>query len=189
MPYRDINPTYNVNRKVANFGDFTSNIDSEKEQLKKVKRSFTPNSDGQQFVRNSRTEYNPVTHKLTDYTEGEVEDKIKAIEELEDTNENFDGTLVKKSIDEIIDDILSKFEFSEKGNDEMITLANYLLSPTEPNTPSGPERIAQQIYSNLKKGHGADENGFGIYTSNRDELKSLESKLKSLESKLKSWSL
>ena len=54
-----------------------------KEKLKKVKRSFTPNSDKQQFVRNSRTEYNPVTHKLTDYTEGEVEDKIKAIEELE----------------------------------------------------------------------------------------------------------
>ena len=172
MSYKDSNPTYNVNRKVANFGDFTSNIDAEKEKLKKVKRSFTPNSDKQQFVRNSRTEYNPVTHKLTDYTEGEVEDKIKAIEELEGTNESFDGTLVKKSIDEIIDDILSKFEFSEKGNDEMITLANYLLSP------SGPERISQQIYSNLKKGHGADENGFGIYTSNRDELKSLESKLK-----------
>ena len=90
MPYRDINPTYNVNRKVANFGDFTSNIDAEKEKLKKVKRSFTPNSDRQQFVRNSRTEYNPVTHKLTDYTEGEVEDKIKAIEELEGTNESVD---------------------------------------------------------------------------------------------------
>jgi hypothetical protein len=91
MPYRDINPTYNVNRKVANFGDFTSNIDAEKEKLKKVKRSFTPNSDKQQFVRNSRTEYNPVTHKLTDYTEDEVEDKIKAIEELEGTNEDIDG--------------------------------------------------------------------------------------------------
>jgi hypothetical protein len=90
MPYKDSNPTYNVNRKVANFGDFTSNIHAEKEKLKKVKRSFTPNSDGQQFVRNSRTEYNPVTHKLTDYTEGEVEDKIKAIEELEGTNESFD---------------------------------------------------------------------------------------------------
>lgn len=90
MPYKDSNPTYNVNRKVANFGDFTSNIDAEKEQLKKVKRSFTPNSDRQQFVRNSRTEYNPVTHKLTDYTEGEVEDKIKAIEELEGTNESVD---------------------------------------------------------------------------------------------------
>ncbi len=90
MPYKDNTPTYNVNRKVANFGDFTSNIDAEKEKLKKVKRSFTPNSDRQQFVRNSRTEYNPVTHKLTDYTEGEVEDKIKAIEELEGTNESVD---------------------------------------------------------------------------------------------------
>lgn len=91
MPYKDNTPTYNVNRKVANFGDFTSNIDAEKEKLKKVKRSFTPNSDKQQFVRNSRTEYNPVTHKLTDYTEGEVEDKIKAIEELEETNEEYFG--------------------------------------------------------------------------------------------------
>lgn len=90
MPYKSTNPTYNVNRKVANFGDFTSNIDKEEEKLKKVKRSFTPNSDRQQFVRNSRTEYNPVTHKLTDYTEDEVEDKIKAIEELEETNENID---------------------------------------------------------------------------------------------------
>jgi hypothetical protein len=98
MPYKDINPTYNVNRKVANFGDFTSNIDAEKEKLKKVKRSFTPNSDGQQFVRNSRTEYNPVTHKLTDYTEGEVEDKIKAIEELEGTNEDILELLKDKNI-------------------------------------------------------------------------------------------
>jgi len=81
----------------------------------------------------------------------------------------------KKSIGEIIDRILSKFEFSELGNDEMITLANYLLSP------SGAENMARSIYSNLKKGHGADdedEKGFGIYTSNRNELKSLESKLK-----------
>ena len=81
MPYKDINPTYNVNRKVANFGDFTSNIDAEKEKLKKVKRSFTPNSDRQQFVRNSRTEYNPVTHKLTDYTKEKAEDKIKEIKD------------------------------------------------------------------------------------------------------------
>ena len=81
----------------------------------------------------------------------------------------------KKSIGEIIDHILSKFEFSEKGNDEMITLANYLLSS------SGAESVARSIYSNLKKGHGAhddDEKGFGIYTTNRNGLKSLEDKLK-----------
>ena len=81
----------------------------------------------------------------------------------------------KKSISEIIDHVLSKFEFSEKGNDEMITLANYLL------TPSGAENVARSIYSNLKKGHGAnddDSNAIGIYTSNKNELKSLEDKLK-----------
>jgi hypothetical protein len=107
MSYKDSNPTYNVNRKVANFGDFTSNIDAEKEKLKKVKRSFTPNSDKQQFVRNSRTEYNPVTHKLTDYTEGEVEDKIKAIEELEGTNEG------------IFSDRLKDDEFSQEDKKEV----------------------------------------------------------------------
>jgi predicted double-glycine peptidase len=81
----------------------------------------------------------------------------------------------KKSISEIIDHVLSKFEFSEKGNDEMITLANYLL------TPSGAENVARSIYSNLKKGHGAnddDNKAIGVYTSNRNELKSLEDKLK-----------
>ena len=81
----------------------------------------------------------------------------------------------KKSISEIIDHVLSKLEFSEKGNDEMITLANYLL------TPSGAENVARSIYSNLKKGHGAnddDSKAIGIYTSNKNELKSLEDKLK-----------
>jgi hypothetical protein len=74
---------YNTNSKVTNFGDFCNNWESEKEKLKKVKRSFTPNSDRQNFVRNSRTEYNTVTHKLTDYTESEIDDILDKMDDKE----------------------------------------------------------------------------------------------------------
>ena len=42
MTYKDNTPTYNVNRKVANFGDFTSNIEAEKENLKKIEQNTDP---------------------------------------------------------------------------------------------------------------------------------------------------
>jgi hypothetical protein len=87
MTYKDNTPTYNVNRKVANFKDFLDNKEAEKNKLKSVKRSFMPNSDRQQFVKNSRTEYNPVTHKLTDYTEQEIEDTLNKLDELDSTEQ------------------------------------------------------------------------------------------------------
>lgn len=77
-----------------------------------------------------------------------------------------------REIGRILDDIMSSFEFSEKGNDEMITLANYILE--------NPEGVANMIMAKLKKGYGAhdeDESGFGVYTSRRDELKGLEGRL------------
>lgn len=85
MTHKD---SYNTNSKVKNFGNFCDNWEKEKEKLKGVKRSFMPNSDRQQFVRNSRTEFNPVTRKLTDYTEGEVEDMLDKMDELENTKES-----------------------------------------------------------------------------------------------------
>ncbi len=93
MTYKDNTPTYNVNRKVVNFGDFTSNIDAEKEKLQKVKRSFQPNSDRQNFPSNTRNEFNPVTRKITAYTEDEVEDYLDEIEELEESKSEKAETL------------------------------------------------------------------------------------------------
>lgn len=78
---------YNTNSKVANFSDFCNNWQSEKEKLKSAQKSFTPNSDRQQFVRNSRTEYNPVTHKLTDYTEDEIKDILNKMKQTEEEND------------------------------------------------------------------------------------------------------
>jgi hypothetical protein len=79
----------------------------------------------------------------------------------------------KRHISRIVDDIVHSFEFSEKGNDELITLANYLL------TPEGAENVAKSIFNNLKRGFGAhedDEQGFGVYTSKKDDLGNLESR-------------
>lgn len=76
--------TYNVNRKIANFGDFTANIGAEKEELKKVRRSTKPNSEDQQHIGNARYKFNKVTRKMDDLSPDMIDDKIEAIEELEE---------------------------------------------------------------------------------------------------------
>lgn len=82
MNYRDNQPTFNVgNRKVANFKDYLQN----KDELKKAHLQSKPNSEDQQHIGNKRTEYNPVTHKLTDYSVDETEDALDSMEE--ETNE------------------------------------------------------------------------------------------------------
>ena len=84
MNYRDNQPTFNAgNRKVANFKDFAT----DKDKLSKADLQRKPNSDDQQHIGNKRTEYNPVTHKLTDYSVDEIEDKLDSIEEFEEANE------------------------------------------------------------------------------------------------------
>ena len=82
---RDTTPTFNTNSKVRNFGDFCNTWEEEKEKLKKVKRSYQPNSDKQNFPTNTRNEYNPVTHKITAYTEDEVEDTLDYMQKMEES--------------------------------------------------------------------------------------------------------
>jgi hypothetical protein len=101
--------------------------------------------------------------KVIKLTESDLTKLIKRI-----VNENKNET---REINRILDDIISSFEFSEKGNDEMITLAQYILDR--------PEDVANMIMSKLKKGFGANDDGdsFGVYTSRRDNLSNLENKL------------
>ena len=83
--------SYNVNRKVVTFGDFSNNIESEKEELKKVRRSTVPNTpDQQQHIGNGRYKFNKVTRKMDDLSPEEVQDKLDAIDDLENTNESID---------------------------------------------------------------------------------------------------
>ena len=85
MTYKDNQPTFNVNRKVVNFKDYLQNKGSEESKLKKADLQSKPNSEEQQHLGNKRTEYNPVTHKLTDYSDDEIRDILNAMEE--ETNE------------------------------------------------------------------------------------------------------
>ena len=85
MTYKDNQPTFNVNRKVVNFKDYLQNKGSEEAKLKKAHLQSKPNSEDQQRIGNKRTEYNPVTHKLTDYSDDEIRDILDAMEE--ETNE------------------------------------------------------------------------------------------------------
>ena len=85
MTYKDNQPTFNVNRKVVNFKDYLQNKGSEEAKLKKAHLQSKHNSEDQQRIGNKRTEYNPVTHKLTDYSDDEIRDILDAMEE--ETNE------------------------------------------------------------------------------------------------------
>lgn len=74
---RDNQPVFNANRKVANFKDFSADV----KKLGKVRRSFQPNSDRQNFPQNDRNEFDPITRKVTQVTLPEVGDKLDAIEQ------------------------------------------------------------------------------------------------------------
>ena len=74
---------------------------------------------------------------------------------------------VNENVGFTIDKMLQTFEFSEKGNDEMIEFGNYLLSP------EGPKNIARSIKGKLK-----GEGGENYFTSKPEELDAFLSKLK-----------
>jgi hypothetical protein len=86
---RDNQPTYNTNRNVTNFGDFCANIDSEKEELKKMKRQTIPNTPGRhQIPGNRRLKFNKVTRKMDDISPYEINDKIDSIEDIKEAQQN-----------------------------------------------------------------------------------------------------
>jgi hypothetical protein len=119
--------SYNVNRKVATFGDISNNIESEKEELKKVRRSTVPNTDDQQqHIGNGRYKFNKVTRKMDDLSPAEVQDKLDSIDELEETNElfNFNKKIKDKSLNLLKSEIDSSFKevavvnFDKTGGDK-----------------------------------------------------------------------
>jgi len=113
MTYKDNTPTFNVNRKVVNFKDFSANPNAEKEELKKMNRQNKPNTDDQQKnMGNSRYKFNSTTRKMDDLSPAEIKDKIEAIEDFEETNElfNFDKKFKDKSLNLLKSEIDSSFK-------------------------------------------------------------------------------
>ena len=99
------------------------------------------------------------------YGLNEVEEEVGEGKEVEEPS-LYEGE-VNENVGSTINKILQTFEFSEKGNDEMIEFANYLLSP------EGPKNIAMSIKSKLK-----GEGGENYFTSKPEELDAFLSKLK-----------
>jgi hypothetical protein len=90
-----------MTKKVKGFEDF--NIEGEKEKLQKIKRSFKPNSDQQQFTTNTRNEFDETTRKITAVTKDEVDDKLKSLEETNEgifSDEGHAGMNGERYIDE-----------------------------------------------------------------------------------------
>ena len=81
MTYKDNTPTFNAgNRNLVNFKDFEQNKESEKEELKDVKRSFRKN-EKDLGNKESKYKYNKVTHRMEDLPIEMIDDKLDAIEE------------------------------------------------------------------------------------------------------------
>jgi hypothetical protein len=119
MNYRDNQPTFNVgNRKVSNFKDFAT----DKEKLAKADLQRKPNSEDQQHLGNKRTEYNPVTHKLTDYSDDEIKDTLDAMEE--ETNEGIFSDRLQQDNDDFYEPNKSSKMYSEEEVLELLVKMN-----------------------------------------------------------------
>jgi uncharacterized Zn finger protein len=101
---RDNTPTYNVDRKVANFGDFCKTCEEPK--LKKMKRQNTPNSDERQKLPgNFKQKFNPVTRKIDNLSPEEINDRLdKMSKEVDESKVN------ESTIDHNIYNLVSKSE-------------------------------------------------------------------------------
>lgn len=70
-----------ANTRIQHFKDFSNNVRSEKEELEKVKRSFSDNEDQVHNLPNiTKMKYNLTTNKMDDLSQAQVDDQIKSIE-------------------------------------------------------------------------------------------------------------
>lgn len=114
---------YNVNRKVVNFKDFSG--DTEKEELNKVKRSTKPNSEDQQHIGNSRYKFNKVTRKMDDLSPDIIDDKIEAIEELDENVHNY-MSYSAFDFKKLSKEYIKTKDFSKEEKSIINDFANYL---------------------------------------------------------------
>ena len=153
---KDNTPTFNVNRNVVNFKDFSDNIENEKEELKKIKRSTIPNSEHQQHPGNKKYKYNKVSHKMDDMSPSEIDDKIDAIENESTINEFFGGSLndlMNPRVDELIEYLEKYKEKINRSNSIIIRedtykiddMYNYIIHNIDLDTISSSRRQGRKI--------------------------------------------
>lgn len=129
MIYKDNTPTFNTgDRKVITFKDFSKDIESEKDELNKIKRQNKPNSERQKRIGNPKIKYNKVTHKMDwNLSPDMIKDKIDAIEELEESKINestiddnvYDELKQSSNYKKLVDDFRNAIRKFEKGTSHL----------------------------------------------------------------------
>lgn len=85
MPYHHNDPLYQTSQsRVMSFHDFEKDKSAELEELKKMKRNFKKRGEMHQAPGERKAHYNPVTHKIEDMSAEEVEDRVEAMEEIDE---------------------------------------------------------------------------------------------------------
>lgn len=83
--HKDNTPNFQTKlSKLTYFNDFVNHAEEEKDELKKVKRSFTKNAEGTGTDIGNKTKYkyNKVTRKMDNDSLPEIQDDIKALDDL-----------------------------------------------------------------------------------------------------------
>jgi vacuolar-type H+-ATPase subunit I/STV1 len=94
-------PYTSNNNRISSFSDYCDNINSEKEELKGMRRKTISNSEIQQHVGNRKLKFNRITRKMDDLSPAEINDQIEEIEKLEEKFHG--GKRVKKAKDDKLD--------------------------------------------------------------------------------------
>ena len=104
--------------------------------------------------------------KVTRLTEGDLTRIVKRVVKENKSN--------VRPLHQIIDDFLYGFEFSQKGNDEMLIFIDYLLNR------DGCEHLAKWMFGKLKRGH-ATGGGLETFATDQDKLEQIANQLKDVK--------
>lgn len=115
--HKDNTPNFQTKlSKLTHFNDFINHSQEEKDELKKVKRSFTKNDSGTGTDIGNKTKYkyNRVTRKMDDDSLPEIKDDIKSLDNAgeKDTNHKYKivSNLHQESVGvDVLDDLKSNF--------------------------------------------------------------------------------
>jgi hypothetical protein len=126
--HKDNTPNFQTKlSKLTHFNDFMNHAEEEKDELKKVRRSFTKNAEGTGTDIGNKTKYkyNRVTRKMDDDSLPEIQDDIKALDDLgaKDTNHKYKivSNLHQESAGsvDVLDDLKSNFRSWEYDHDSI----------------------------------------------------------------------
>ena len=152
MTYKTNTPNYNTKSNIiANYKDFMSDLDKEKEELKDIKRSIKKNDDeNHKIPRNSKLRFDKITRKMTDTTLPEVEDKLDQIEDLREGTDSLkvDKPRINKYNTQYS---LKNSPFKGRGFSEGVSMLF-----KENDLEKGKEK-AKDLLSKIEKGHKYSE--------------------------------